>query len=164
MRVYTPTHTIPNKSHLGEGLRVLSIEGTATLFLAGTARLCLGCLISHPRQMGGFCRPEFLPHYPRNIYIWERERERERKRERERERETVIPFSEKAFLPSSPSPHQKQESQTPHYLPCCILNPPAGRISLVCFTSLIPSFMNILLSPLKSTFTSCFDNKFTPRC
>ena len=38
------------------------LEGIATPFLAGTARLCPGQLISHPWWTGGFCRPEFFPH------------------------------------------------------------------------------------------------------
>ena len=35
--MYTPTHTTPNKSHLGEGLRASPLEGLATPFPAGTA-------------------------------------------------------------------------------------------------------------------------------
>ena len=58
----TPTHTIPNKSHLGEGLRAFSTRGNRHALSCRTARLCLGPLISHPQQTGEFCWTEFLPH------------------------------------------------------------------------------------------------------
>ena len=62
--VYT-THAIPNKSRLGEGLGRSSLEGIATPYPAGPARLCPGRLISHPRQPEGAPRDGVPPtkHY-----------------------------------------------------------------------------------------------------
>ena len=57
--VYT-THAIPNKSRLGEGLGRSSLEGIATPYPAGPARLCPGRLISHPQLMGGIL-PDGVP-------------------------------------------------------------------------------------------------------
>ena len=53
--MYTPTHTAPNKSHLGEGLRAESLP------FSGHNKIVSRTIYSHQRQTGGILRDGVPP-------------------------------------------------------------------------------------------------------
>ena len=63
MFVYTPARIIPNKSHLGEGLRAFPTRGNHHPLSLWNNEIVSGMTYSYLQQMGGILRTEFLPHW-----------------------------------------------------------------------------------------------------